>query len=127
MDEVKPVSGLDIEALLLRGGGDDSQPEPKRAKLHGKIGTDDPAKDFKELIDNEENSWKPGTSLVTKLMIVFKEMEKVIKDVISKSFADQAYDKAIKAIRAYRAEAIDVPLSVSAYSSLMNRVNSTTF
>jgi hypothetical protein len=60
-------------------------------------------------------------------MIVFKEMEKVIKDVISKSFADQAYDKAIKAIRAYRAEAIDVPLSVSAYSSLMNRVNSTTF
>jgi Ku C terminal domain like len=118
---------LDIEALLLRGGGNDSQREPKRAKLHGKIGTEDPAKDFKELIDNEENSWKPGSSLMTKLMKVFKEIEKVIKDVVSKSFADQAYAKAIKAIRAYRAEAINVPLSVNANSSLMNRVNSTTF
>ena len=25
-----------------------------------KIGLDDPAKNFKKLIDNEENSWKPG-------------------------------------------------------------------
>jgi hypothetical protein len=61
------VSGLDIEALLLRGGGEESQPKTKRLKLHGRIGHDDPAKDFKQLIDNEENSWKPGMhiSIVT--------------------------------------------------------------
>ena len=64
VDEIKPVSGLDIEALLLKGGGggDSSEKsrEPKRLKLEGRIGTTDPAKDFKNLIDNEENSWKPG-------------------------------------------------------------------
>jgi hypothetical protein len=62
VDEVTPVSGLDIEALLLKGGGDTSsqQKGTKRVKIEGRIGTQDPAKDFKTLIDNEENSWKPG-------------------------------------------------------------------
>jgi hypothetical protein len=41
---------------------------------------------------------------------VFKEMESVIKDVITKSYADTSYDKAIKALQAYRSEAIDVCL-----------------
>jgi hypothetical protein len=41
---------------------------------------------------------------------VFKEMESVIKDVITKSYADTSYDKAIKAVQAYRSEAIDVRL-----------------
>ena len=69
IDEIKPVSGLDIEALLLKGGGGESssQPrEPKRLKLEGRIGTLDPAKDFKNLIDDEENSWKPGNRITTK-------------------------------------------------------------
>lgn len=35
-------------------------------------------------------------------------MENVIKDVVSDSFADKSYLKAIKAIRVYRSEAIDV-------------------
>jgi ATP-dependent DNA helicase 2 subunit 2 len=63
VDEIKPVSGLDIEALLLRGrGGTDTaeSSQSKRQKLEIQIGQDDPAKDFKKLIDNEENSWKPG-------------------------------------------------------------------
>jgi hypothetical protein len=35
-------------------------------------------------------------------------MENVIKDIVSDSFADKSYSKAIKAIRVYRSEAIDV-------------------
>ena len=63
MDEVKPVSGLDIEALLLKGGaGKDSQSQEKRRKIDSRIGTDDPAKDFKKLIDDEANSWKSGST-----------------------------------------------------------------
>ena len=57
MDEIKPVSGLDIEAILARGA---SASETKRPRLEGKIGSEDPVKDFKSLIDNEENSWKSG-------------------------------------------------------------------
>ena len=97
VDEIKPISGLDIEALLAKGVTGDRE-LAKKPKLVGRIGTDDPANDFKKLIDDEENDWKP----------VFKEMEKVIRDVVSSSFADASYDKAIKAIRAYRAESIDV-------------------
>jgi hypothetical protein len=62
-DEIKPISGLDIEALLLQGGGKSKAPEPKRLKLEGRIGVNDPAKDFKKLIDDEEVSWKPGNCL----------------------------------------------------------------
>ena len=60
MDELKPVSGLDIEAILARGGS--SSQANKRPRLEGKIGSEDPAKDFKALIDDEENSWKTGSS-----------------------------------------------------------------
>lgn len=35
-------------------------------------------------------------------------MEKVIKTVITNSFADSSYKKAIQALQAYRSEAIDV-------------------
>lgn len=61
-DEVKPVSGLDIEALLLRGGASQtSEPsQSKRQKLEIQIGLHDPSRDFKQLIDNEEYSWKQG-------------------------------------------------------------------
>lgn len=66
VDEVKPVSGLDIEALLRKGGAGKSESSPsKRRKLEGSIGSDDPAKDFKQLIDNEENSWKSGQCLLS--------------------------------------------------------------
>jgi Ku C terminal domain like len=41
-------------------------------------------------------------------MAVFNEMEVVIKDIVTRSFADSSYPKAIKALQAYRAEAIDV-------------------
>jgi len=63
IDDVKPVSGLDIEALLSRGGSgeaSESTSGTKRQKLEGKIGVDDPAKDFKRLIENEETSLNPG-------------------------------------------------------------------
>jgi len=36
-------------------------------------------------------------------------MEDVIKGVVSRSFADSSYPKAIKALETYRAEAIEVP------------------
>jgi len=39
---------------------------------------------------------------------VFNEMERVITNVVTESFADQSYDKAIKALKTYRSEAIDV-------------------
>jgi hypothetical protein len=56
-------------------------------------------------------------------MEVFKEMERVIKNVVTKSFADQSYDKAIKALKQYRSEAIEVfPIWGVADISLMNRV-----
>jgi tRNA A-37 threonylcarbamoyl transferase component Bud32 len=44
----------------------------------------------------------------TALIKVFKEMEHVIKEVVTKSYADSGYDKAIKALRVYREEAINV-------------------
>jgi Ku C terminal domain like len=47
-------------------------------------------------------------SLSVKLTLVFKEMETVIKNVVSKSFADSSYSKAIKALQVFRSEAIDV-------------------
>jgi hypothetical protein len=110
VDDIKPVSGLDIEAILAKGA---SSSENKRPRLEGKIGSEDPTKDFKSLIENEENSWKNGPPpiplfLDRALMVVFTEMEVVIKDIVSRSFADSSYPKAIKALQAYRAEAIDV-------------------
>ena len=61
IDEVKPISGLDIEALLLKGmEAEETEKQVKRQKVEVKIGLEDPSKDFKRLIDNEENSWKPG-------------------------------------------------------------------
>ena len=64
-NEVKPISGLDIEALLLRGSNDTTAkaPEPKKPKIVGQIGHNDPAKDFKKLMEDEENSWEPGILL----------------------------------------------------------------
>ena len=44
----------------------------------------------------------------TLTITVFKEMEKVIKSMLSKSFADLSYNKVIDALRAYRSEAIEV-------------------
>ena len=61
-DEIRPISGLDVEALLLQGGESrKSEQSTKRVKAEVEIGLDDPVKDFKKLIDNEENSWRPGT------------------------------------------------------------------
>jgi len=77
----------------------------------GQIGMDNPAKNFKKLIDDEENEWKPGNFVPNhELRLVFKEMEKVIRDVVADSFADTSYDKAIEALRAYRSGAIEVNL-----------------
>jgi len=52
---------LDIDALLLKGKeADEAEARAKRQKIEVEIGLDDPSKDFKRMIDNEENSWKPG-------------------------------------------------------------------
>ena len=63
-DEVRPVSGLDIEALLLQGGSGRTAIEEgsvkKRPKLDLQISLDDPVKDFKRLIDDDETSFQPG-------------------------------------------------------------------
>lgn len=59
VDEVKPISGLDIEALLLKGKeADEAEGRAKRQKVE--IGLEDPSQDFKRMIENEEISWKPG-------------------------------------------------------------------
>lgn len=59
VDEVKPISGLDIEALLLKGKeADEAEGRAKRQKVE--IGLEDPSRDFKRMIENEEISWKPG-------------------------------------------------------------------
>ena len=57
-------------------------------------------------------------------------MEVVIKDIVSRSFADSSYPKAIKALETYRTEAIEVPPSASRKTdsgSWMSRVSTTTF
>ena len=41
-------------------------------------------------------------------LVVFEEMENMIRQLVTKSYADKDYDKVIKALQAYRAEAIDV-------------------
>ena len=52
-------------------------------------------------------------------------MEKVIANIVTNSFADQSYGKAIKALKTYRSEAIDVsPMLDSFNISSMNRVSS---
>jgi hypothetical protein len=62
-------------------------------------------------------------------MVVFNEIEVVIKDIVSRSFADSSYPKAIKALQAYRAEAIEVPSSTpkSDWYSWMSQEVITTF
>lgn len=74
-NEVKPISGLDIEALLLRGTEDTpaQAPEAKKARLVGQIGHNDPAKDFKRLMEDDQNSWGSGLIfLISLLMISFQ-------------------------------------------------------
>jgi len=61
IDEVQPISGLDIEALLLKGKeAEEASERAKRQKIQVEIGLENPSEDFKRLIENEENSWKPG-------------------------------------------------------------------
>jgi hypothetical protein len=67
IDEVQPISGLDIEALLLEGKeADEAAQKAKRQKVEVEIGLENPSKDFKRLIENEENSWKAGPPAILK-------------------------------------------------------------
>ncbi|GAP87748.1 putative ATP-dependent DNA helicase 2 subunit 2 [Rosellinia necatrix] len=87
-DKPKPISGLDIDALL-------QHPENRRDK----ISPDKAIPEFKqkvELADDQAN-----------IEDAIKQMGAIIRDMVTKSFGDQDYDRAIEHIGVIRETAID--------------------
>ncbi|KAI2642645.1 Ku70/Ku80 N-terminal alpha/beta domain-containing protein [Xylaria nigripes] len=87
-DKPKPISGLDIDELL-------KQPENKREKIN----PDNAIAEFKqkmELADKQAD-----------IEDAVKQMDAIIRDMVTKSFGDQAYDRAVEHIGVLRETVID--------------------
>lgn len=76
-DKPKPISGLDIDALLKR-------PENKRVK----IDPDKAISDFKQKVEISDDPAEVEDAI--------KQMGAIIRDIVTKSFGDQNYDRAIE-------------------------------
>ncbi|KAI0408761.1 Ku70/Ku80 N-terminal alpha/beta domain-containing protein [Xylaria palmicola] len=95
-DRPKPISGLDIDALL-------KQPENKRVKIN----PDKAIPEFKQKVEIADNGADVKDAM--------KQMGAIIRDLVTKSFGDQDYDRAIEHIGVMRETAIDYE-----YPSLFN-------
>ncbi|KAI0862643.1 Ku70/Ku80 N-terminal alpha/beta domain-containing protein [Xylaria cubensis] len=87
-EKPKPISGLDIDALLR-------QPENKRVTI-------DPSKaisDFKQKMEASDDHAEAEDAI--------KQMGAIIRDIITKSFGDQDYERAIEHIGVMRETAIE--------------------
>ncbi|TRX94515.1 hypothetical protein FHL15_004670 [Xylaria flabelliformis] len=87
-EKPKPISGLDIDALLR-------QPENKRVTI-------DPNKaisDFKQKMEASDDHAEAEDAI--------KQMGAIIRDIITKSFGDQDYERAIEHIGVMRDTAIE--------------------
>ncbi|KAI0439607.1 Ku70/Ku80 N-terminal alpha/beta domain-containing protein [Xylaria telfairii] len=86
-DKPKPISGLDIDALLKR-------PENKRVN----IDPDKAISDFKQKVEGSDDTAEVEDS--------FKQMGAIIRDIVTKSFGDQNHDRAIEHLGVLREKAI---------------------
>jgi ATP-dependent DNA helicase 2 subunit 2 len=87
-DRAKPISGLDIDALL-------KQPENKRAK----ISPDKAIPEFKQKVEIADDQ--------ADIEDAIKQMGAIIRDMVTKSFGDQDYDRAIEHIGVLRDTTIE--------------------
>ncbi|KAI0456115.1 Ku70/Ku80 N-terminal alpha/beta domain-containing protein [Xylaria acuta] len=86
-DKPKPISGLDIDALL-------KQPENKRVKIN----PDKAISDFKQKVEYPDSEAEVEDAI--------KQMGAIIRDIVTKSFGDQDYSRAIEHIGVMRETAI---------------------
>lgn len=86
-DAVKPISGLDVDALL----GEERK---------GKVTTENPVPDFKNALDTAES--------VSEIEDAAKQMGTVISTMISDSFGDSKYDQAMECFGVLREELINI-------------------
>ncbi|KAI1369211.1 Ku70/Ku80 N-terminal alpha/beta domain-containing protein [Xylaria arbuscula] len=87
-DKPKPISGLDIDALL-------KQPENKRAQIN----PDKAIPEFKQKVEIADNQ--------TDIEDAMKQMGTIIRGIVTKSFGDQDYERAIEHIGVMKETAID--------------------
>ncbi|KAI1313654.1 Ku70/Ku80 N-terminal alpha/beta domain-containing protein [Xylaria venustula] len=87
-DKPKPISGLDIDALL-------KQPENKREN----ISPDKAIPEFKQKVEVADDQAEIENAM--------KQMGAIIRDMVTKSFGDQDYERAIEHIGVMRETAID--------------------
>ncbi|KAI1634123.1 putative Ku family DNA helicase [Biscogniauxia mediterranea] len=91
-DKPKPLSGLDIDALL-------SQPENKRTK----IDPNNSIPEFKQMVDYAEND--------SVFEDAAKQMGSIIRSLITNSLGDSGYDRAIENLGEFRRAMIDNEVS----------------
>jgi ATP-dependent DNA helicase 2 subunit 2 len=87
-DKPKPISGLDIDALL-------KQSENKRAKIN----PDKAISEFKQKVDLADDQ--------VDIEDAIKQMGTIIYGMVTKAFGDQDYDRAIEHIGVMRETSID--------------------
>ncbi|CAH0016518.1 unnamed protein product [Clonostachys rhizophaga] len=85
-DAVKPISGLDVDALL----GDDK----------GTISPENPVPDFKNAIGTTESE--------SEIEDAAKQMGDIIRSLVTESFGDSKYDQAMECIGVMREELINI-------------------
>ncbi|VUC38105.1 unnamed protein product [Clonostachys rosea] len=85
-DAVKPISGLDVDALL----GDDK----------GTISPENPVPDFKNAIGTTESE--------SEIEDAAKQMGDIIRALVTESFGDSKYDQAMECIGVMREELINI-------------------
>ena len=87
-NEIKPLSGLDVSALLGS--------KPKKAR----ISKENPIPEFRQALDTADS--------VETIKDAAKQLGIIIEDQIKESFADQAYQSAIEKLNLLREEMIDI-------------------
>jgi len=86
-NEVKPLSGLDVDALL---GG---------KKKNAKISADNPIPEFRQILDKAED--------LDVVRDAVKQLSNIIDEQIKNSFSDLAYGRALEEISVLRDEMIE--------------------
>ncbi|KAH8176434.1 ku70/Ku80 beta-barrel domain-containing protein [Sarocladium implicatum] len=87
-EAVKPISGLDVEALL----GDESKGK--------KVSPDNPVPDFKRILGTSEQ--------LSEIEDASKQMGGIIRELITDSFGDSKYDQAMECLGTMREELINL-------------------
>lgn len=85
-EPIKPISGLDVDALL-------------EVESKGKVSPENAVPDFKRAL--------AATEQVSEIQDATKQMGTIIRSLISASFANSKYDQAIEALGAMREELIN--------------------